>query len=63
MLVLMRRTGESITIGNDIKIMILTNHDGKIRIGIDAPRELPVHRLEVFQAIKRDEKRKGDETE
>ena len=51
MLVLSRNTNESIIIGNDIRITVVAIQGDKIRLGIDAPREIPVHRLEVYQAI------------
>jgi carbon storage regulator len=51
MLVLSRNTDESIVIGNDITITVLAIQGDKVRLGIDAPKEIPVHRLEVYQAI------------
>ena len=47
MLVLTRRIGESIHIGADIRITVLQGSGGKIRIGIDAPRTVPVWREEL----------------
>lgn len=47
MLILSRRKGESFIIGNDIKITVLSQRNNQVRIGIDAPRSLPVHREEV----------------
>jgi len=51
MLVLSRNTDESIVIGNDITITVVAIQGDKVRLGINAPREIPVHRLEVYQAI------------
>ncbi len=51
MLVLTRRPGESITIGNEIKVMILEIKGRQVKIGIEAPPHIPVHRLEVYQRI------------
>lgn len=51
MLVLTRKKGEGIIIGDDIKITIIELKGGSVRIGIDAPREKKVHRQEVFDRI------------
>lgn len=51
MLVLSRKEGESIVIGDEIVVTVLEVRSGQIRIGIDAPRELQVHRKEVYQQV------------
>jgi carbon storage regulator len=51
MLVLTRKSGESIIIGEDITITILENKDGRIRIGIEAPPEKKIFRTEVYERI------------
>lgn len=51
MLVLTRKEGEGIIIGDNIKITVVEMKGGGVRIGIDAPRELKVHRQEVFERI------------
>lgn len=51
MLVLSRQRDEIIKIGDDIEIMVIDIRDGKVRLGITAPRSVPVHRLEVYQEI------------
>ena len=51
MLILSRNIGDSIRIGDDIKLTILENEGGQVRVGIDAPREVSVHREEVYQRI------------
>jgi len=56
MLVLTRKTGEGIIIGDDIKITIVELKGGGVRIGIDAPREMKIHRQEVFDRIKQENK-------
>jgi len=47
-LILSRRNGESLIIGEDIKITVLSQRSNQVRIGIEAPRSLPVHREEVL---------------
>ncbi len=54
MLVLSRKKNESIIIGDDITIVIVEIRKDKVRLGITAPKEIPVHRREVFDAIKRE---------
>jgi len=51
MLVLTRRRGDSIMIGDDIEIRVLTIAGDKIRLGIRAPREVPVYRKEIYLEI------------
>ena len=60
MLVLSRQKDESIMIGDDVEITIVDVRGDKVRLGIVAPREVPVHRREVYEAIQRenDEKKK-----
>lgn len=50
-LVLTREVGQSIVIGNNIKITIVQVRGEQARVGIDAPREVPVHRLEVYEEL------------
>ena len=52
MLILTRKLGETIRIGNNIKITVSDIKGKQIRIGIDAPRDVTVHREEVYQMIK-----------
>ena len=53
MLVLSRRTGESVVIGDDVVVTVLeVKGDGGVRLGIDAPRTVRVHRAEVYAAVK-----------
>ena len=54
MLVLSRKTDEKIIIGESITITVVAIGDGKVRLGIDAPKEVPVHRQEVYDAIVKD---------
>ena len=55
MLVLSRHKNESIIINDDISITIVDIRGDKVRLGIEAPRDVPVHRKEVYEAIKREE--------
>lgn len=57
MLILSRREGESIMISEDICITILKNVNGKVDVGISAPKVMPVHRLEIFEKNKTKETR------
>jgi carbon storage regulator len=54
MLVLSRQRDESIIIGDNIIITIVDIRGDKVRLGIQAPKEIPVHRQEVYDAIKRE---------
>jgi carbon storage regulator len=60
MLVLTRKLGESIRIGDDISIRVLEIQRGQVRIAIDAPRKIPVHREEIYQQVQ-EENRKAAE--
>jgi carbon storage regulator len=53
MLVLSRKKNESIVINNDITIVVVEIRGDKVRLGVEAPKEVPVHRQEVYEAIKR----------
>ncbi len=57
MLILTRRVGEALMIGDDISISVLGVKGNQVRIGIDAPREVAVHREEIFNRIKNEELR------
>ncbi len=60
MLVLSRKKNESIKIGDDITVVIVEVRGDKVRLGIEAPKEVAVHRKEVFDAIQRDKANSGD---
>jgi len=55
MLVLSRKKNESIIINDDITIVVVEIRGDKVRLGIEAPKEVPVHRNEVYEAIRRSE--------
>ena len=54
MLVLSRKKNESIVINDDISIVVVEIRGDKVRLGIEAPKEIPVHRREVYDAIKQE---------
>ena len=56
MLVLSRQRDESIMIGDDVEIIIVDVRGDKVRLGITAPKEIPVHRREIYDAIQREKK-------
>ena len=60
MLVLSRKKNESIVINNDITIVVVEIRGDKVRLGVEAPKEVPVHRREVYDAIKRNERAQQD---
>ena len=55
MLVLSRKKNESIVINDDITVVVVEIRGDKVRLGVEAPKEVPVHRREVYEAIKRSE--------
>jgi len=61
MLVLSRKDDESIMIGDDIVITVIEIRGDKVRLGINAPIEIPVHRQEVYEAIEREKERQRKE--
>lgn len=63
MLILTRRIGESVMIGDDIKISVLGVKGNQIRIGVSAPREVAVHREEIFQRIQEERVGKSPQQE
>ncbi len=54
MLILTRRTGESVMIGDDVTITVLGVKGNQVRVGINAPKTLAVHRQEIYERIKRE---------
>jgi carbon storage regulator len=54
MLVLTRRPGESIVVGENIVITVIEIKGGQVRIGIDAPREVDVYREEIYEQVKQE---------
>ena len=62
MLVLSRQKDESIMIGDNVEVTIVDVRGDKVRLGITAPKEIPVHRREVYEAIQR-EKQEAEKSE
>lgn len=55
MLILTRRVGESVMIGNDVTLTVLGVKGNQVRVGISAPKNVAVHREEIYHAIKREQ--------
>ena len=60
MLVLSRHRDESIIIGDDIVITVVDIRGDKVRLGIEAPSQIPVHRQEIYEAIQREKARDAE---
>ena len=60
MLVLSRQRDESIIIGENVVVTIVDIRGDKVRLGIEAPQEIPVHRREVYEAIQRENRRASE---
>ena len=55
MLILTRRVGETVMIGNDVTVTILGVKGNQVRVGINAPQNVAVHREEIYERIKREQ--------
>ena len=60
MLILTRRVGESIMIGDDTKVVVLSVQGSQVRVGIDAPSDVIVHREEIYERIQRERQQSKD---
>lgn len=61
MLILTRRNGESIIIGDDVTITLLSVRGNQAKIGIEAPKDLSVHREEIYLKINSDKNKKAND--
>ncbi|HEX4150678.1 MAG TPA: carbon storage regulator CsrA [Steroidobacteraceae bacterium] len=59
MLILTRRVGETVMIGNDVTVTVLGVKGNQVRIGVNAPKDVAVHREEIYERIKREEDLEG----
>jgi len=59
-LVLTRRIGESLMIGSRVTVTVVAVKGGQIRIGVNAPKSIPVHREELYERIRREQRRLGE---
>ena len=55
MLILTRRVGETVMIGNEVTVTVLGVKGNQVRIGVNAPKDVSVHREEIYERIKREE--------
>lgn len=55
MLILTRKTGESLFVGDDVEITVLSVRGNQVKLGVNAPKEISVHRQEIYQRIKKAE--------
>jgi len=60
MLILTRRVGETVMIGNDVTVTVLGVKGNQVRIGINAPKTVAVHREEIYERIKREQQGLGE---
>jgi carbon storage regulator len=60
MLILTRRVGETLMIGDEVTVTVLGVKGNQVRIGVNAPRDVAVHREEIYERIKREQEEGGE---
>ncbi|AWI51997.1 carbon storage regulator [Actinobacillus minor 202] len=63
MLILTRKTGESLFVGDDVEITVLSVRGNQVKLGVNAPKEISVHRQEIYQRIKKAEENPPEQEE